>query len=93
MWLIILLTALLAICLHLLVISPYKYWKKRGVPNPKPFPLVGNVGPSLILTKQLGDIVQDIYKYVFINTHAFYYLSKLHFVIFLTNPYNNLFHK
>lgn len=64
MWLLIALSILLAICVHYYIISPYEYWKKRGIPYPKPTFFVGNVGGHVLVKKTLGNIFQEIYKYV-----------------------------
>lgn len=62
MLLLIALTIVLALLVHYFVTSPYGYWKKRGIPFPKPLPFVGNVGGTVVVQKTLGQIFQQIYK-------------------------------
>ncbi|RZC35328.1 p450 domain containing protein [Asbolus verrucosus] len=40
----------------------YRYWKKRGVPGPKPTLLLGNLGPSFFLKKSPAEVYEDIYN-------------------------------
>lgn len=42
--------------------SVYSYWKTRGVPNPPPVPLIGNLGTSLLMLKSLGEVYSKIYN-------------------------------
>lgn len=39
-----------------------KYWENKGVPGPRPLPLVGNLGASIIGQKNSAEIYGDIYK-------------------------------
>ncbi|XP_050295639.1 probable cytochrome P450 28d1 [Anthonomus grandis grandis] len=38
------------------------YWERRGIPGPKPWPIVGNIWPHIIGKKTLGEVMKDIYK-------------------------------
>ncbi|XP_030760088.1 probable cytochrome P450 28a5 [Sitophilus oryzae] len=48
------------------------YWDKRGVPGPKPWPFIGNIGPHFLGRKTLGQVFVDIYRkyegYPFVGT-------------------------
>ncbi|GLV31943.1 Cytochrome P450 28a5 [Carabus blaptoides fortunei] len=62
MWLFILLAVILVGLTHWFLNGAYGYWRKRGVPSPPTKPWVGNLGPSIILTKSLGQIYTDMYN-------------------------------
>uniref|UniRef100_A0A1Y1KUQ8 Cytochrome P450 n=1 Tax=Photinus pyralis TaxID=7054 RepID=A0A1Y1KUQ8_PHOPY len=42
--------------------QPFKYWKRRNIPQLKPTPLVGNFGPLLRRQCSIAELVQDIYN-------------------------------
>lgn len=42
--------------------SYYDYWKQKGVPNPTPNILVGNIAEAILMKKSLGQIFEDVYK-------------------------------
>ncbi|XP_018565132.1 cytochrome P450 6k1-like [Anoplophora glabripennis] len=44
-----------------IIIKKYKYWEKKGVPGPKPLPLIGNIGVSILGQKNVSDVYADIY--------------------------------
>nr|WCC58059.1 cytochrome P450 [Pharsalia antennata] len=56
-----LLIVLVLLPLLYIIITKYKYWENRGVPGPKPLPIIGNVGVSLIGRKNLSEIYAAIY--------------------------------
>nr|WCC58062.1 cytochrome P450 [Pharsalia antennata] len=44
-----------------IIFTKYKYWERRGVPGPKPFPFIGNIGVSVIGRKNVSEVFADIY--------------------------------
>jgi cytochrome P450 len=40
----------------------HAYWRKRGVPGPKPQLIFGNMGDSFLMKKSLFDVLADIYN-------------------------------
>lgn len=40
----------------------YGFWRRNKVPAPKPSPIVGNIGPTLIFRKHMGTILEEWYK-------------------------------
>lgn len=40
------------------------YWVNRGVPGPKPWPVVGNIAEHMFGRKTIGQVITDIYRYV-----------------------------
>ncbi|XP_030760090.1 probable cytochrome P450 28d1 [Sitophilus oryzae] len=38
------------------------YWEERGIPGPKPWPIIGNIGANFIGQKTLGEVFFDIYR-------------------------------
>lgn len=43
-------------------VANYNFWKKQGVPGPKPIPLCGNIAPILFAQASAGDCIQSIYN-------------------------------
>lgn len=42
----------------------FSYWSRRNVPSPEPSFLVGNIGPTLIFRRHMGNIIEDWYTWV-----------------------------
>ncbi|CAH1155385.1 unnamed protein product [Phaedon cochleariae] len=61
MWLLVLITLSIALFYYLITIN-LNYWRKRFVPGPDPWPLVGNIGPSFIGRLSAGEIFTKIYR-------------------------------
>ncbi|CAH1155384.1 unnamed protein product [Phaedon cochleariae] len=61
MWLIILITLSIAL-FYYLITKNLNYWRNRSVPGPDPWPIVGNIGPSLIGRLPAGEIFTNIYR-------------------------------
>ncbi|KAG5887593.1 Cytochrome P450 6k1 [Gonioctena quinquepunctata] len=63
-WSLTLLTLLVCVTLLLIKYSTrnFGYWKKRGVYNPKPIPVFGNVAEIFFLKKYLGDLIGELYS-------------------------------
>ncbi|CAG9766537.1 unnamed protein product [Ceutorhynchus assimilis] len=38
------------------------YWKRKGVPGPKPWPIIGNIGSNLIGKMTMGEAIGEIYR-------------------------------
>lgn len=60
MWFIILFTLLVAFYAY--VKWRFTYWSRRGVPNPEPTFLLGNIGPTLTLAEHVGALTGRWYK-------------------------------
>nr|CAI5835402.1 unnamed protein product [Callosobruchus analis] len=60
MWLILVPIAVLA-CFFWMQ-NRYSYWSSRGVPGPDPTFIVGNVGPTVLRQKSVGEIVTSLYR-------------------------------
>ena len=61
--------AVLVLAVVILVIYKYyankfTYWEKRGVPFPRPLPIVGNFLLPLLQKRSPGQFLWDIYKAV-----------------------------
>lgn len=58
-----LLFALIAIvvALYYYYTSTFNFWKERGVAGPKPYPIIGNVGRTLLGTISTGDYLKELY--------------------------------
>lgn len=54
----------LLLLFYLFLISPFDFWKKRGVNGPKPLPFVGNFLSSFSQKRHLAYDIQDIYEQV-----------------------------
>ncbi|RZC42383.1 p450 domain containing protein, partial [Asbolus verrucosus] len=57
----ILLTVAIGALFYILSLN-YQYWRKRGVPGPKPTFLLGNLGQSFFLKKSPAEVFEQIYK-------------------------------
>ncbi|KAJ3642767.1 hypothetical protein Zmor_025523 [Zophobas morio] len=59
----ILIVVLIAVTSGLFLLNlNYKYWKKRGVPGPKPTFFVGNLADNFLVKKSLSDLYAEIYQ-------------------------------
>lgn len=61
----VLLSALLvfiASTLYLLITFKHGYWKKRNIPCPSPTFFGGNIGETLTIKKNLGDVYAEVYQ-------------------------------
>nr|WET52718.1 cytochrome P450 [Phaedon brassicae] len=61
MWWIILISLSISLFYYLITINS-NYWRKRSVPGPDPWPLIGNIGSSLIGRLSAGEIFTNIYR-------------------------------
>ncbi|CAG9823199.1 unnamed protein product [Phaedon cochleariae] len=57
----ILLVIILALAYYLLYRN-LDYWKKRGIPGPRPYPIVGNLGDIITGKRGAEEIYTDIYR-------------------------------
>ncbi|KAI8442459.1 hypothetical protein MSG28_005961 [Choristoneura fumiferana] len=61
MWLILVTALSITIGVSYLFLSyKYSFWKRYGLPSPKPLPLLGNYADFILMRKNLGDNVTDI---------------------------------
>ncbi|XP_076224306.1 cytochrome P450 6A1-like [Nomia melanderi] len=54
--------ALASLLVYYYLIGPYNFWKKQGVPGPKPIPLFGNAAPLLFSKETMVVFLSSIYK-------------------------------
>ncbi|XP_044004561.1 probable cytochrome P450 6a13 [Aphidius gifuensis] len=52
----------LGVLIYCWSISTYNFWHERGVPGPKPVPLLGNISDLITGKKSVGQLVQDYYN-------------------------------
>ena len=62
MLLVLSLVAAISYLLYLYLTWHYDYWTKRGVPGPKPLPLLGNLKNDILRQRNVAYDVQDIYR-------------------------------
>lgn len=68
MWLISLaLLATFVALLYIYFIWNFNYWKKRGVPGPKPIPVVGAFVGAFMQSTNLVYEIDELYKYYFFS--------------------------
>lgn len=53
---------LLLIWIYIKAIKPYSYWKDKGVFYVKPWPLLGNMAPTIFRKKPFAHHLQDLYS-------------------------------
>ncbi|KAJ9594234.1 hypothetical protein L9F63_014394, partial [Diploptera punctata] len=58
----VLVLGVVAVAVYLYYAYKFTYWKKKGVPNPEPLPLVGNFLMPLLTKRSPGQILWDIYN-------------------------------
>ncbi|KAF2901444.1 hypothetical protein ILUMI_04741 [Ignelater luminosus] len=60
MW-IILLLCIIAVLIYFKLIKPLNYWKEKGIPYQKSWPVLGNMIEFIMQKKSLFEVVQDLY--------------------------------
>ncbi|KAI8442453.1 hypothetical protein MSG28_005960, partial [Choristoneura fumiferana] len=56
------LLSLVAAATYFVLTHKYNFWKKYGLPSPKPLPLLGNYADFILMRKNLGDTFTEICK-------------------------------
>ncbi|KAJ9600641.1 hypothetical protein L9F63_026221 [Diploptera punctata] len=54
--------AVVALAVYLYYANKFTYWKKKGVPNPKPLPFLGNFLMPLLQKRSPGQFIEDMYN-------------------------------
>ncbi|KAF7378940.1 hypothetical protein HZH66_015174 [Vespula vulgaris] len=49
------------LALYYYLTSTFNFWKERGVAGPRPYPLVGNTGRTLLGKISMGDYLKELY--------------------------------
>lgn len=49
------------LALYYYLTSTFNFWKERGVAGPRPYPLVGNIGKTIIGKISMGDYLKELY--------------------------------